>query len=234
MESQIVISDASQIDRILKEESKYLLDICKKIKKSGCNVLLIQKSILRDSTTEMSLHFLAKMGIMVIEDIERNEIEFISKTLGCKPVSHVDHLRAEKLGSAEVVEEVSVGEEKIVRVTGIKDKGKTATILVRASNKLVLDEADRSLHDAFCVIRSLVKKKFVISGGGAPEMEVSIQLSKYSRELQGSQSVCFKAFADSLEVIPITLSENAGMKPIEIVTELRNLHIKGEVNRNQY
>lgn len=230
MDSQVVVSDSAMIDRILKEESKYLLDICKKIKKSGCNVLLIQKSILRDSTTEMSLHFLAKMGIMVIEDIERSEIEFISKTLGCKPVAHVDHLKPEKLGSADLIEEVSLGEDKVVKVSGIQNKGKTVTILVRASNTLVLDEADRSLHDAFCVIRSLVKKKFIIAGGGAPEMEVSHQLKKYSRELTGNLSVCFRVFAESLEVVPITLAENAGLKPIEIVTELRTLHEKGNTN----
>lgn len=230
MDSQVVVSDSAMIDRILKEESKYLLDICKKIKQSGCNVLLIQKSILRDSTTDMSLHFLAKMGIMVIEDIERNEIEFISKTLGCKPVAHIDHLKSEKLGLADLVEEVSLGEEKVVKVSGIKNPGKTVTILVRASNTLVLDEADRSLHDAFCVIRSLVKKKFIIAGGGAPEMEISHQLKKYSRELSGNLSVCFRTFAESLEVVPITLAENAGLKPIEIVTELRSLHEKGNSN----
>jgi T-complex protein 1 subunit delta len=206
MDSQIVVSDSSQIDRILKEESKYLLDICKKIKKSGANVLLIQKSILRDSTTEMSLHFLAKMGIMVIEDIERNEIEFIAKTLGCKPVAHVDHLRVEKLGSADLIEEISLGEEKIVKVSGIQNKGKTVTILCRASNNLILEEADRSLHDAFCVIRSLVKKKMIIAGGGAPEMEVSHQLKKYSRELTGNASVCFRVYAECLEVVPTTLA----------------------------
>jgi len=178
----------------------------------------------------MSLHLLAKMGIMVIEDIERNEIEFISKSLGVKPVSHVDHLKPEKLGSADLIEEVSLGEEKIVKVSGIQNRGKTVTILVRASNKLVLDEAERSLHDAFCVIRSLVKKKFIIAGGGAPEMEVSHCLKKYSRELSGSLSVCFREFAEALEVIPITLAENAGLKPIEIVTELRSYHEKGHSN----
>jgi T-complex protein 1 subunit delta len=79
MDSNIIISDSSQIDRMLKEERDYLLNMCKTIKQSGCNVLLIQKSILRDSSTEMSLEFLAKMKIMVIEDIERKDIEFISK-----------------------------------------------------------------------------------------------------------------------------------------------------------
>jgi T-complex protein 1 subunit delta len=230
MDSTVVVSDSAQIDRLLKEESKYLLDLCKKIKKSGCNVLLIQKSILRDATTDMSLHFLAKMGIMVIEDIERSEVEFISKSLGLKPIAHIDLLKPEKFGTADLVEEVSLGEETVVKVKGIKNPGKTVTILVRGSNSYLLDEADRSIHDALCVVRSIVKKRFMIAGGSAPEMEVSCQLLKRSRELEGNLSVCCRQYAESLEIIPTILSENAGFKPIEMVTELRNAHAKGEKN----
>ena len=217
MDSSVVVSDSTQIDRILKEESKYLLDLCKRIKKSGCNVLLIQKSILRDATTDMSLHFLAKMGIMVIEDIERSEVGFISKTLGLKPVAHIDLLKPEKFGHADLVQE-------------IQNPGKTVTILVRGSNSYLLDETDRSIHDALCVVRSIVKKRYMIAGGSAPEMEVSCQLLKMSRELEGNLSVCCRQFAESLEVIPTILAENAGFKPIQMVTELRAAHAKGEKN----
>merc|ERR1711991_236025 len=98
MENQVLVSEYSQIDRILKEERKYLLGMIKKIKKAGCNVLLIQKLILRDAVTDLSLHFLAKMGIMVVTDVERSDIEFISRTIGCSPISHIDHFTAEKLG----------------------------------------------------------------------------------------------------------------------------------------
>lgn len=142
----------------LQEERNYILQLVKKIKASGCNVLLIQKSILRDATTDLSLHYLAKAKIMVVKDIERDDIEFISKTIGCLPVAHVDHLKPEKLGHAELVQEVDCGKSKIVKVTGIQNMGKTATCLLRGSNKLVLEEAERSLHDAQCVIRCLVNK----------------------------------------------------------------------------
>jgi T-complex protein 1 subunit delta len=107
------------MDRILKEERKYILDLIKKITSTGCNVLLIQKSILRDAVNELALHFLAKKNIMVIKDIDRDQIEFISKTTGAIPVAHVDHFTNEKLGSAGLVEEVATGgERKIVKVTG--------------------------------------------------------------------------------------------------------------------
>ena len=115
---------------------------------------------------DLSLHFLAKMKILVVRDVERDDIEFVSKTLGCMPVAHVDSFTADKLGSAELVEEVSVGAgTKVTKITGVKNPGTTISILARGSNKLVLDETDRSIHDALCVVRSLVKKKFLIAGG---------------------------------------------------------------------
>jgi T-complex protein 1 subunit delta len=108
LENNVIVSDYAAMDRILKEERNYILGLVKKIKASGCNVLLVQKSILRDATTELSLHYLAKAKIMVIKDIERDEVEFITKTLGCMPMAHVDHMKPEKLGKAAMVEEVEV------------------------------------------------------------------------------------------------------------------------------
>jgi T-complex protein 1 subunit delta len=230
MENSVVVSDYEAMDRILREERKYILQLCKKIKKAGCNVLLVQKSILRDAVNDLSLHFLSKMGIMVVTNVEREDVEFISKTIGCKPVAHVDSFAADKLGSAELVEEVSAGSTKVVKVTGVPHVGRTCTVLVRGSNQLVLDETDRSLHDALCVVRSLVKKKYLIVGAGAPEVEVAQQLTLWSKELTGMASYCVRSFADALEVIPYTLAENAGMHPLAIVTELRKRHREGHVH----
>lgn len=228
LENNVVISDYAQMDRILKEERNYILQMVKKIKASGCNVLLIQKSILRDAVTELSLHYLSKAKIMVIQNIEREDIEFISKTLHCLPIAHVDHMRAEKLGTAALVEEVEMGRGKVVQVTGIQDQGRTATVIMRGSNKLVLEEAERSLHDALCVVRCLIQKPHLIPGGGAPEMELSYRLSQWAKTLQGMESYCVRAFAEALEIVPYTLAENAGLNPIEQVTELRNLHASGK------
>jgi T-complex protein 1 subunit delta len=216
------------MDRIMREERKYILKMCKKIQKSGCNVVLVQKSILRDAVNDMSLHFLAKMGILVVKDIERDEIEFIAKTIDAKPIAHVDSFTPDKLGHAEMVEEVTVGAgNRVVKVTGVPNPGHTVSILVRGSNKLVLDEADRSIHDALCVVRSLVKKRYMIAGGGAPEVEVALALTQWSKTLTGMTSYCVRAFAEAMEVIPYTLAENAGMHPISIVTELRKQHAAG-------
>lgn len=229
MENNIVINDYAAMDRILREERKYILDLCKKIKKSGANVVLIQKSILRDATNDLSLHFLAKMGIRVMRDIERNDIEHISTSLGCLPIANIDSMSPDKLGHANLVEEVNLGGHKVVKITGVTNPGKTLSILVRGSNKLVLEEAGRSLHDALCVVRSLVKKRYLICGGGSPEIEISLRLSEYSETVQGQSSYCIKAFAEALEVIPFTLAENAGLHPISIVTDLRARHSKGDV-----
>merc|ERR1711934_1173927 len=109
MESNVVVSDYATMDRILREEKQYILKICKKIQKTGCNVLLIQKSILRDAVNDLALHFLAKLKIMVIRDIERDEIEFICKSLNCKPIADSESFTAEKLGAAAICEEVQVG-----------------------------------------------------------------------------------------------------------------------------
>ena len=207
MENSVVVSDYQQMDRILKEERNYIISIIKKIKASGCNVLLIQKSILRDAVTDLSLHYLAKAKILVVRDVEREDVEFICKTVGCQPVANVEQLTPEKLGHADLVKEVACGGEKVVKVTGIQNMGKTVSVLCRGSNKLVIEEADRSLHDALCVIRCLVQKRFLICGGGAPEVEVSQQLGKWSRTLSGMEAVCVKAFAEALEVIPYTLAE---------------------------
>ncbi|VDK43639.1 unnamed protein product [Anisakis simplex] len=231
MENQVIITDYSQMDRALREERTYILDLCKQIKKAGCNVLLIQKSILRDAVNEMALHFLAKMKIMVVKDIERDDIEFYSRILGCRPVASVDHFTAEALGSADLVQEIPTGGDgRVIEVTGVQNPGHAVSILLRGSNKLVLDEAERSLHDALCVLRCLVKKRLLISGGGAPEMEVAVQLRNLAQSKLGAEQYCWKGFADAMELIPYTLAENAGLSPIKTVTELRNQHANGHKN----
>lgn len=229
MENNVVVHDYTAMDRILKEERKYILELIKKISGTGCNVLLVQKSILRDAVNDLSLHFLAKKGIMLVRDIDRDQIEFISKTVGAIPVAHIDHFTKEKLGSAGVCEEVTAGgDTKIVKITGCPNQGKTVSILLRGSNQLVLDEAERSLHDALCVVRALVKKRYLVPGGAAVEMEVAQKLQEYSREIFGADSYCVRLYGESLEIVPYTLAENAGMDPINFVTELRNRHINGE------
>ena len=178
LENNVVVNDYTAMDRILKEERKYIVGIVKKIVATGCNVLMIQKSILRDAVNELALHFLAKKNIMVIKDVERDDIDFICKTIMAVPVPHIDQFTTEKLGTAGLVEESSGGSgtKKIIKVTQCPAQNKTVSILVRGSNQLVLEEAERSLHDALCVVRALVKKRSLVPGGAAVEMEVSQKL----------------------------------------------------------
>jgi len=228
MDNSIVITDYTEMDRVLKEERDYILNICKKIKQTGCNVLLIQKSILRDAVNDLALHFLAKLKILVVTDIERDEIEFVSKTIGCIPIASLESFTADRLGCAKLVEEESTGDGKIIKITGVPNPGKTVSILCRGSNQQLLEESERSIHDALCVIRSLVKKRYLIAGGGAGEIEMAIQIANYAKTLTGIESNCLRAFAEALEIIPYTLAENAGLNPIAIVTDLRNRHVQGE------
>lgn len=233
MESNIQIRDYTQMDRLLREERTIIAKMVKQIAKTGCNVLLIQKSILRDATTDLSLDFLAKAKIMVIRDIERDDIEFISKILGVEAAASIDTFTPEKLAKAGLVQDQKINDDlgSVVRFTGLStgpSQGGCVSVLVRASNQLLLDETERSIHDALCVVRSLVKKKYLIPGGGAPEMEVSQKLLQYSRTVGGIEAVCIEHYAESLELVPYTLAENAGMQPVEIVTKLRAAHAQGD------
>lgn len=230
MDHNVVVSDYAAMDRVLKQEREYILNIVKQIKKAGCNVLLVQKSILRDAISDLAQHFLDKIKCMVVKDVEREDIEFVCKTLNCRPIASLDHFLPENLVNADLVEEVSSGSCKFVQVTGIQNAGRTVSVVLRGSNKLVLEEVDRSLHDALCVVRCLVKKRAQIAGGGAPEIEMALQLAAHSQTVDGVDAYCFRAFANALEVIPSTLAENAGLNPISTVTELRNRHAKGEKN----
>lgn len=228
MENQVIVQNHDEVDRIARDERKYILKMVKKIAATGCNVLLIQKSILRDAVNVLSLHYLAKKKIMVVTEIERDEVEFICKSLGCKPVSHIDRFTKDHLGSAELAEEFPCSSGRVLKITGVKNPGKTCSILVRGSNDMVLGEADRSIHDALCVVRCLVKQPKLIVGGGAPEIELSIRLKKWAKdECEGIEAFCIDSFADALKIVPLTLAENAGLHPIKIVSELERKHLRG-------
>lgn len=249
MDNTVIVSNYLQMDRVNKENRRHVLNLAKTIKATGCNVLLIQKSILRDAVDDTSLWFLAKLGILAVKDVERDEMEFLSRSLGCKPISDIDAFTADKLGYADLVEEESFMGTKVTKIQGIKGMGRTVSILATGANSMIVDETERSLHDALCVVRCLVKKRHVqksaclfllllnitsyralIGGGGSAEIHASRMLSAHAVTLKGMEAYCFQAFADALEVIPTTLAENAGLNPIAIVTELRNRHALGETH----
>ena len=160
MDNTVVINDYRQMDKVIKEGRQYLLNMCKKIKKANCNVLLIQKSILRDAVDDISLTFLRRLNILV-KDVERDEIEFLSKSLGCKPIADIEAFTEDKLGYADLVEKTTHAGAKVVRITGVKNRGRTVSVLAMGSSSLVLEKCERILYDALCVVRCLVKKRYV-------------------------------------------------------------------------
>ena len=246
-DNQIVVSDHAAMDRVLREERTYLLNMCKKIKKANANVLLVQKSILRDAVSDLALHYLAKLKIMIVVDIEREEIEFLSKTLGAKPIADIDSFTEDKLGVAELVEEQDIDGAQIVVVNGIRlptplasaatvSTGpafgrKTVSVLCRGANAVIVEEAERSLHDALCVVRCLVRKPAMICGGGAPEVELSVRLAEEAKQIaDGFTSKCFEAYAEAMESVPVILSESSGLDALAMLNSLKASHALGNKN----
>jgi chaperonin GroEL (HSP60 family) len=154
-------------------------------------------------------------------------MEKLAKATGAKIVSSLDSMTSADLGYAALVEERKIGDDKMTFIEGCKHP-KAVTILIRGGTQRIVDEAERSLHDALCVVRDVVEEPKVVAGGGSPELEVSRMLKKYAETLPGREQLAVRAYAEALETIPTTLTENAGLDPIDILTELRSRHEKGE------
>jgi len=246
MESSVVVSDDAAINRLLEQERKITLRLCKTVAKTGCNLLLVQKSILREAVSDIALHYLKKLKITVIDELEREEMEFVSAATGAVPVATIDEFTADKLGSmaelrvedgityvtktAKQVQDESAASQGAAPAPAEEAPSrKTCTLVIRGANKLILDEAERSIHDALCAVRCLVKLPLLIPGGGAVETEVARRLYAFAATQEGATQYCVRAYADAFEVIPLTLSENAGLAPIQSVTELRRAHAEGNV-----
>jgi chaperonin GroEL (HSP60 family) len=221
--AKISIERPEEMQAFLDQEEHMLRDMVAKITTTGANVLICQKGI-----DDVAQHFLAKAGIIAIRRCTQSNMEKLAKATGAKIIANFDNLTASDLGYAQLVEERKIGDDKWVFVEGCKNP-KAVTILIRGGTEKVIDEADRSLHDALCVVRDIVLNPQVVAGGGAPELEVASQTRKWAETLSGKEQLAAIAFADALEVIPTTLAENAGLDPIDILVELRSRHEKGDV-----
>lgn len=217
-DAKINIETPEQMKLFLDEEERMLKEMVDKIAEAGANVVFCEKGI-----DDVALHFLAKRGILAVKNVSSSDMEKLSKATGGKIVASVKELTPDMLGEAKTVEEVKIGEDKLVYVRECKNP-KAVTIVIRGGTEHVIDEAERSLHDALCVVRNAIEDGKVVPGGGAPEAEVAKQLRDYAVKVGGREQLAIEAFADAVESIPLTLAENAGLDPIDIMVALRAKH----------
>ncbi len=222
-DAKINIENPEQMKAFLDEEEKMLKDMTDKVSNSGANVLLCEKGI-----DDVAQHYLAKKGILAVRRVKQSDMEKLVKATGGKVVSNVSDLRAEDLGFAKLVEERKVADDKMTFVEGSKNP-KAVTILVRGGSERLVDEAERAIHDALCVVRDVVLDPRVVAGGGAPEAEVARRLREHAQQLSGKEQLAVIAFGEALETLPTALAENAGLDPIDILVQLRVAHEKGQL-----
>lgn len=221
-DAKINIESPEQMEAFLKQEEDMLRDMVEKIAKAGANVVLCEKGV-----DDMAQHFIARKGILAVRRIKKSDMEKLAKATGGKIITNLEAMASSDLGYANLVEERKVGEDKMTFVEGCKHP-RAVTILIRGGTERIVDEADRSLHDALCVVKDVVLEPKVVAGGGAPELEVSRVLKKYAETLPGREQLAVRGFAEALEVIPTALTENAGLDPIDVLSELRARHEKNE------
>jgi thermosome len=215
MSAEIRISDPQQMHMFLEEENRMLKSMVDKISASGANVLLCQKGI-----DDLAQHYLAKEGILAVRRVKESDMNNLAKATDGSVLSNIDELSAADLGYAKVVEERKVETDKWVFVEGCKNP-KAVSILVRGGSQRVVDEAERSVHDAIMTVKDVVEYPYITVGAGALEVYISQKIREWSASLSGRSQLAVERFADSVEEIAIALAENAGMDPLDTQTQLR-------------
>ena len=220
--AEIRIKDPLQMKAFLDEESTMLKTMVDKVAKSGANAVFCQKGI--DDTAQ---HFLAKQGVLAARRVKQSDMEKLARASGGRIVTNLDDLRPADLGAAELVEEQKVGEDKMIFVRGCKDP-KSVAILIRGGLERVVDEAERTMHDALSVVADVTEENKAVTGGGSIEAEIAKELRSYAAKVGGREQLAIEAFSEAIEIIPRTLAENAGLDPIDIMVSLRSAHEKSD------
>src|SRR3989442_7367536 len=220
-DAKINISSPDQMQKFLDEETRMLKSMVDKITRSGTNVLICQKGI--DDTAQ---HYLAKAGILTVRRAKESDMTSLSKATGARLVSNLDDLTSKDLGYAKLVQERKVETDKWVFIEGCKNP-KAVTILIRGGSQRVVDEAERSVHDALMVSKDVLERPVILAGGGAPEAFAAAKVREWAHTLSGREQLAAEKFAEALEVIPLSLAENAGMDLIDTLTEIRAKQSKG-------
>ena len=220
-DAKININSPDQMKMFLEEENKMLKSMVDRIISSGANVAICQKGI-----DDVAQHYLAKSNILAVRRVKESDMTKLSRATGARTVNNLEDLSSKDLGLADLVEERKVETDKLVFIEGCKHP-KAVTILIRGGSQRVVDEAERSIHDALMVTKDVMEKPLIVAGGGSPESFVAGKLREWSSTLSGREQLAADKFAESLEVIPLALAENAGMDPIDTLTELRSKQAKG-------
>ncbi|MDQ3967470.1 MAG: TCP-1/cpn60 chaperonin family protein [Thermoproteota archaeon] len=215
MSAEIRISEPKQMHMFLEEENRMLKSMVDKVVAAGANIVLCQKGI-----DDIAQHYLSKAGIMAVRRIKESDMFKLAKATGARVVNNIDELTASDLGSADLAEERKVETDKWVFIEGCKNP-KAVSILIRGGSQRVVDEAERSVHDAIMVVKDVLEYPYVIVGGGAPEALLAARLRDWSGSLSGRTQIAAYRFAEAIETIPITLAENAGMDSLDTQVQLR-------------
>ncbi len=221
-EAKINISSPSQIKSFMDEESQLLKDMVDKIKTTNANVVLCQKGI-----DDIIQHYMGKAGILAVRRIKESDMSKLAKSTGGRIVGSVNDLSNTDLGSAQNVEEKRIEEDNWVFIEGCKNP-KAISILIRGGSQRVIDEAERSMHDALMVVKDVIETPRIVYGGGSPEAYIALKLRDWSKSLSGREQLAVEKFADALESIPLALARNAGMNSIDSITQLRAKQNAGE------
>jgi len=215
MSAEIRISDPTQMQQFLEEENKMLKSMVDKIHSIGANVLICQKGI-----DDIAQHYLSKHGILSVRRVKESDMTKLAKATSGRISTNLDDISANELGSAEIVHQKKVESDKWVFIEGCKNP-RSVTVLIRGGSQRVVDEVDRSIHDALMVVKDVVEKPSIVAGGGSPEAYLATELNEWSGSYDGREQLAMKQYAEALEVIPLTIAENAGMDPIDTIIALR-------------
>lgn len=224
IDTKISISSPEQLQNFLNQEEKIIKDMIEKIKLSKANAVFCQKGI-----DDFAQYLLAKEGIYACRRVSRSDMEKISKATQGKIVSNLDEIHEGILGNAQIIEEIKHGDDVLTYIKGCKNP-KAVTILIHGGTDHVIDEIGRAIEDGLGDVVSSLKTGLVVPGGGAIEVELARRIREFSQELSGREQLAVEEFASALEFIPVTLAENAGMDPIDVLTELKSKHDSGEKN----
>lgn len=220
-DAKININSPDQMNMFLEEENRMLKNMVDKIVATGANVVICQKGI-----DDIAQHYLAKTGVLTVRRVKESDMTKLARATGARIVNNLDDLSDKDLGSADLVEERKVETDKWVFIEGCKHP-KAVTVLIRGGSQRVIDEAERSVHDALMVTKDVIEKPAIVAGGGAPESYIAGKVRDWANTLSGREQLAAEKFAESMEIVPLTLAENAGMDPIDTITELRARQGKG-------